>query len=182
MTAIAQTRIALLPPDVIHAERLFALIDESRGTLRAWLPWVDATRSVEDSRQFLAGVADGARNGAACASWLIERDGELAGCIDIHGISKLHRSGSLGYWLADRFVGGGVMGEAAAQALDIGFGELALNRIVIVAGMDNARSRAVAERLGFVREGVQREGLHLGGRYHDACQYSMLAGEWRARR
>ncbi|MEO4008597.1 GNAT family N-acetyltransferase, partial [Chromobacterium piscinae] len=175
MTAIAQTRIALLPPDVIHAERLFALIDESRGTLRAWLPWVDATRSVEDSRQFLAGAADGARNGGACASWLIERDGELAGCIDIHGISRLHRSGFLGYWLADRFVGGGVMGEAVAQALDIGFGKLALNRIAIVAGVANARSRALAERLGFVREGAQREGLHLHGRYHDACQYSMLA-------
>ncbi|MCD5327728.1 GNAT family N-acetyltransferase [Chromobacterium piscinae] len=182
MTAIAQTRIALLPPDVIHAERLFALIDESRGTLRAWLPWVDATRSVEDSRQFLAGAADGARNGGACASWLIERDGELAGCIDIHGISRLHRSGFLGYWLADRFVGGGVMGEAVAQALDIGFGKLALNRIAIVAGVANARSRALAECLGFVREGAQREGLHLHGRYHDACQYSMLAGEWRARR
>lgn len=182
MTAIAQTRIALLPPDVIHAERLFALIDESRGTLRAWLPWVDATRSVEDSRQFLAGAADGARNGGACASWLIERDGELAGCIDIHGISRLHRSGFLGYWLADRFVGGGVMGEAVAQALDIGFGKLALNRIAIVAGVANARSRALAERLGFVREGAQREGFHLHGRYHDACQYSMLAGEWRARR
>ncbi|MEN7432317.1 GNAT family protein [Chromobacterium sp. TRC.1.1.SA] len=182
MTAIAQTRIALLPPDVIHAERLFALIDESRETLRAWLPWVDATLSAEDSRQFLAGVAEGARSGSACASWLIALDGELAGCIDIHGISKLHRSGFLGYWLADRFVGKGVMGEAAAQALDAGFGTLELNRIAILAGVANARSRAVAERLGFVQEGAQREGLHLHGRYHDACQYSMLAGEWRARR
>ncbi|OQS09526.1 hypothetical protein B0T37_13985 [Chromobacterium violaceum] len=182
MSAIVQKRIVLLPPDIIHAGRLFALIDQSRDTLRAWLPWVDATRNEEDSRQFLAGVAEGARNGSVCASWLIERDGELAGCIDIHGISKLHRSGFLGYWLADRFVGKGVMSEAAAQALDIGFGALELNRIVIVAGVENVRSRAVAESLGFVREGVQREGLHLDGRYHDACQYSMLAGEWRARR
>ncbi|QND86559.1 Ribosomal-protein-L7p-serine acetyltransferase [Chromobacterium vaccinii] len=182
MTAIAQTRVALLPPDVAYAERLFALIDDSRETLRTWLPWVDAARSVEDSRQFLAGVAEGARSGSACASWLIGLDGELAGCIDIHGISKLHRSGFLGYWLADRFVGRGVMGEAAAQALDAGFGALELNRIAILAGVDNTRSRAVAERLGFVREGAQREGLYLHGRYHDACQYSMLAGDWRARR
>ncbi|MGC0153986.1 GNAT family N-acetyltransferase [Chromobacterium vaccinii] len=182
MTAVDQKRVALLPPDVADAERLFALIDESRETLRAWLPWVDATRNAEDSRQFLAGVAEGARSGSACASWLIARDGELAGCIDIHGISKPHRSGFLGYWLADRFVGGGLMSEAAALALDTGFGALELNRIAIVAGVANARSRAVAERLGFVREGVQRDGLHLHGRYHDACQYSMLAGDWRGRR
>ncbi|AUH52188.1 hypothetical protein CXB49_15890 [Chromobacterium sp. ATCC 53434] len=175
MTAVDQKRVALLPPDVADAERLFALIDESRETLRAWLPWVDATRGVDDSRQFLAGAAD-------AATWLIARDGELAGCIDIHGISKPHRSGFLGYWLADRFVGGGLMSEAAAQALDTGFGALELNRIVIVAGIDNGRSRAVAERLGFVREGVQRDGLYLRGRYHDACQYSMLAGDWRGRR
>ncbi|OHX15365.1 hypothetical protein BI343_03200 [Chromobacterium amazonense] len=181
MTTFAQTPLALLPPGVAHAERLFALIDESRQTLRAWLPWVDATRSVEDSRQFLAGIADGQRNGAACAAWLIESDGELAGCIDIHGISALHRSGYLGYWLADRFVGRGLMRGAAALALDIGFGEWGLNRIAILAGVENARSRAVAERLGFSLEGVQRDGLYLHGRHHDACQYSLLAREWKCR-
>lgn len=182
MTAATLEAIALLPPDVIHAERLFALIDESRASLRAWLPWVDATQTVEDSRQFLAAVAAGARDGGGCACRLIELDGELAGCIDIHGISPLSHSGFLGYWLADRFVGRGAMSGAVARMLDLGFGELGLNRLVILAGMDNARSRAVAERLGFALEGVQRDGLRLHGRYHDACQYSMLSREWRARR
>ncbi|OHX20388.1 GNAT family N-acetyltransferase [Chromobacterium sphagni] len=181
MTTATFERVALLPPDVAHAERLFALIDESRAGLREWLPWVDGTRKVEDSRQFLAGVAEGMRSGSSCACWLIELDGELAGCIDIHGDSVVNRSASLGYWLADRFVGRGAMSGAVAQALNAGFGELGLNRISIVAGMENRRSRAVARRLGFVEEGVQRQGLRLHGRYHDACQYSMLAREWRLR-
>ncbi|POZ63721.1 GNAT family N-acetyltransferase [Chromobacterium alticapitis] len=182
MTAAILQPISLLPPSVVHAERLFALIEASRASLRAWLPWVDATRSVEDSRAFLTGVTDGARDGAGCACWLIELNGELAGCIDIHGISKLNGSGLLGYWLADRFVGRGIMSGVVAQVLDVGFDDLGLNRIVIVAGVENARSRAVAERLGFAREGVQRDGLRLHGRFHDACQYSMLAREWRMRK
>ncbi|WP_434629558.1 GNAT family N-acetyltransferase [Chromobacterium sp. CV08] len=183
MSAIAlEPAVMLRGPRLDDAETLFSLVDASRATLRQWLPWVDGTVGVDDSRRFLAGVVDGARDGSACATWLIEVDGGMAGCIDIHGISRLNRSGYLGYWLADAHVGKGVMRRAVAQALDIGFGELELNRLCIDAAVDNVRSCRVAERLGFRREGVLREYLRLHGRYHDACQYSMLAREWTPRR
>jgi ribosomal-protein-serine acetyltransferase len=178
---LSETVVALRAPAVDDAPDLFARVDESRAALRQWLPWVDQTLSVDDSRVFLQEIAGGERNGARCATWLIEADGELAGCIDIHAISQLNRSAYIGYWLADRFVGRGLMRQAVRQALDIGFGELGLNRLGIAAAMANTRSRAVAERLGSTREGVLREYLCLRGQYLDACQYSMLAREWRAR-
>ena len=33
-----------------HAEQLFQLTDQSRESLREWLPWIDFTRTVADSR------------------------------------------------------------------------------------------------------------------------------------
>lgn len=34
------------------AEEIFSLIDASRSYLREWLPWVDATRTPDDSKAF----------------------------------------------------------------------------------------------------------------------------------
>lgn len=40
------------------------------------------------------------------------------------------------------------------------------------------KSRAVAERLGFQKEGLTREGIFVQGAYHDTVNYSMLKREW----
>jgi ribosomal-protein-serine acetyltransferase len=39
-----------------HAEELTALTDQNREHLRAWLPWVDANRTVEDRKTKFAEI------------------------------------------------------------------------------------------------------------------------------
>jgi ribosomal-protein-serine acetyltransferase len=68
---------------------------------------------------------------------------------------------------------------AAVRAL-IGhaFGVWGLHRIEIAAAVENARSRAIPERLGFREEGVRRDGERHGERYLDLVVYSLLDSEW----
>ena len=68
---------------------------------------------------------------------------------------------------------------AACRALvDHGFDALRLHRAVIRAATENAPSRAVAERLGFRLEGVEREAQLVNGEFVDLVRYALLSTEW----
>jgi ribosomal-protein-serine acetyltransferase len=90
-------------------------------------------------------------------------------------------AGSIGYWLAADAQGRGLMTRAVAACLDHAFAAWDLHRIEIRAAPDNARSRAVPERLGFVQEGILREAERHADRFGDLVVYAMLAADWRAR-
>ena len=36
-----------------HAQEVAELVDQNRVYLRQWLPWVDSSRTIEDSRAFI---------------------------------------------------------------------------------------------------------------------------------
>ncbi|MBD3643181.1 GNAT family protein, partial [Alcanivorax sp.] len=63
--------------------------------------------------------------------------------------------------------------------LKMGFDDFDLNKIEIRCAVDNHRSRAIAERLGFTHEATlsQSEWLYTG--YVDQALYSLLATEYR---
>src|SRR5207237_767367 len=81
-----------------------------------------------------------------------------------------------------RAQGRGTMTLAVARLVDYAFDVWQLHRVEIRAAVDNARSRAIPERLGFVQEGVMRDGERFGERYLDLVVYSMLDGDCRAPR
>ena len=58
------------------------------------------------------------------------------------------------------------------------FDDLGYRRLEWTCTTANAKSRRAADRLGFVFEGIMREGLTLKGRPCDICMYSLLAREW----
>jgi ribosomal-protein-serine acetyltransferase len=79
-----------------HAEQLADLTDRNRAHLRTWLPWVDASRTVEDSKNFIRSTLKhfAENNGFQAGIW---HEGRLAGVVGYHAIDWEYRSTSLGH-------------------------------------------------------------------------------------
>jgi ribosomal-protein-serine acetyltransferase len=108
------------------------------------------------------------------------RDDALAGVVGFYRVDRVHRTGGIGYWLAERHSGLGVMTACCRFVVRYGFETLDLNRIHIAAATENRRSRAIPERLGFTFEGVLRQNENLYGTFVDHAVYSLLRSEYDA--
>jgi len=159
-------------------DQVWSVIQRERDRLGVWMPWVEHTRTIEDERRFLQSVVADERTLDGLGLFV---DGRFAGGIgmrpDPFGIVA-----DIGYWIASPFEGRGIVTRAVRALLQIAFDELGLHRVSIRAGVENARSRAIPERLGFTLEGILRgEGRGRGG-FYDLAVYGLLEDEWRAGR
>jgi ribosomal-protein-serine acetyltransferase len=158
------------------AEELTEAIAANREHLARWLPWAES-HGFEDSVEYLdrKRVQIEANDGFEGA---IVLDGRIVGAAGFHGVDWINHSTSIGYWLAAEAVGRGLMSGAVTALLDHAFSTWDLHRVIIEVVVDNGRSRAIPERLGFREEALLREAKLIRGRYEDAVLYAMLASEW----
>lgn len=163
-----------------HAEELFRLVDGNREYLRQWLPWLDSNVSVKDNEEFIRHSHErfSKKEGVTAGIWY---KGALAGVISYVSLDMANRSGVIGYWLAAGHQGKGLATRACAAMIDYGCLDLGLNRIVIRAATDNRKSQAVPLRLGFTREGVERQAEWVNDRFVDLVVFSLLRDEWLGR-
>ncbi len=161
-----------------HASALFKLVDSNRQHLRVWLPFVDAYRSVSAASDFIARFRKKSvdEDGLALGIWFKE---ELAGVITFDRFDWTNRATLIGYWLGLPFQGKGLMSRACTALVDIAFSRLNLNRVEVWCAFENARCRAVPERLGFKLEGVLREREWIYNHFVDMAAYSLIASEWK---
>ncbi|EHN59606.1 GNAT family N-acetyltransferase [Oenococcus kitaharae] len=176
--SINQHQVRLLFPDQSQAKDLIEQINQDRESLSRWMSWTKETNNVQDELRFI----DYARQQNAKNSLLeltIEVDGKAIGMIDLHNISNHHHRAEVGYWLSSSYQGSGIVTQSLRQLIEIAFGELAFNKIIIMAESENLKSQAVAKRLGFQHEGTLREEYFVAGKYRDLEVYSMLAAEYK---
>src|SRR5580658_1776590 len=162
MTAIPRvpihtSRLVLEPVAHDHDADLFQASLESRPELLPWMPW-----AVDLSPESQAAYADRALPDweAGSPAFAITEHGVAVGVIGLIRITNSEYE--IHYWLATDRTGQGFVTEAAQALLEWAPGALGATRIVLHAGMENRRSLAVAERLGFTRDG-ELEGGMTGG-------------------
>lgn len=168
--------IELHPLELAHAEARFQLVIANRKYLRQWMPWVDGVREIADAKAVIEQNIEQRRNDVAYQLGIWFR-GQLCGAIGLHAINWPNRFVSLGYWLDAGHQGRGIMTACCRAVVDHAFDGLRLNRVIIRCAVENRRSRAIPERLGFTLEGILRDGEWLYDHYVDLASYAQLSRE-----
>jgi RimJ/RimL family protein N-acetyltransferase len=104
-------------------------------------------------------------------------DERVLGGASLYDVDLDQRRAALGYWLAPEARGRGVATHAVRLLARWAFDALRLVRLELTCGPDNLASQRVAERCGFVREGVLRSHLEHKGKRRDSVVFSLLPGE-----
>ncbi len=144
--------------------------------LRPWMPWATSL-ALEAERDFAERAALGWERDDGWA-FVALLDGEVSGTVGLHAFEPAINLAELGYWIRSDVCGRGLATEAASAVVAFGFEELGLHRIDLFAGCENQASVRVAEKVGFVREGLARRRLR-GEDYYDAYMYGLLATDAR---
>jgi ribosomal-protein-serine acetyltransferase len=169
--------IVLEPIDHHHAEALYELVQLNRLHLREWLPWVDHMRTVDDFRKYINSSKQRFANNAEIG-YVIMASHHMIGRLGLYNIDLANKSASIGYWLDKQWLGKGIITRGCKAVIDEGFSRLHLNRIEIRAAVENYKSQAIPERLGFKKEGIIRQGEFVNNQFIDLYVYSLLKEEW----
>lgn len=108
----------------------------------------------------------------------IEIEGEPAGGIGIHPQSDIHRrNAELGYWLAEKHWGRGIMTKAVREMVDLAFRKYDIDRIFARPFSNNPGSQRVLEKAGFRLEGRFEKTLIKNGELLDELIYAIRRKE-----
>ncbi|MCB9337913.1 MAG: GNAT family N-acetyltransferase [Lewinellaceae bacterium] len=156
---------------------VFAVVDAHRAYLREWLPWVDPTKTEEDTNTFIRESMQHNTNGTRLTTFILSGE-EVAGSLGVVLFNRDHKKCEVGYWLREDLQGRGIMTKALACFCEHLFTAKSMNRIEILIASGNERSKGVPKRLGFKMEGVLRQALFMYGKYYNVELYSLLKDEW----
>ena len=168
--------LGVRPLEAEDARELYALIEANREYLARWMPWAEGQDLAGTERFIVEAEEQLARDDGFQAK--VAPEGEIVGVAGFHSIDWINRNTSIGYWLAENAQGKGTMTGVVHALVSHAFQEWELHRIEIHCAPENARSRAIPERLGFREEARLRETELVQGRYLDSVVYGMLEEEW----
>ena len=174
-------RLVLRPFHRRDADPLVEAVWASLPELSRWLPWPHPRYGRSDALRFIRDSAAAWQEGRANdLSIHTHADGAThLGNISVWPTSRREQTGEVGYWVRSDATRQGIATEAAARVVQVAFEEMALHRVVLRVAVGNQASERVAEKLGFVQEGVLRKEVLVAGTWLDHTLWAMLDEEFR---
>lgn len=177
-------RLELRPFRRRDLEPLLEAVTDSFDELELWLPWVHRSYGRSDGIRFIRDSS---------AAWVEGRAHDFAiryrtapdrhvGNISVWPTSRRERAGEVGYWIRSSETGSGVATEAGARVLQVAFEEMELHRVTLRIATGNTRSERVAEKLGFIHEGLLRKEVLVRGIWMDHTLWALLDEEYKLER
>lgn len=188
--------IRTLHPD--DTEELFSLLEQNRSRLR---PWVDPSalpETVQAARKFAIECYFGSLDPLIAIDtpyiaemmpyfpamnppmemgiWL---NGNLAGEITLTRLPDSETTAEFGYWIAADKEGSGVITRCVAALMHYAIDNMGIERFIIGCAVENQRSRAIPERLGYQLQATIPNGEVVGQSVYDRVIYGIEATAWR---
>ncbi|MBR3507285.1 MAG: UDP-4-amino-4,6-dideoxy-N-acetyl-beta-L-altrosamine N-acetyltransferase [Lachnospiraceae bacterium] len=117
-----------------------------------------------------------------CAQFIIVENGENQrdiGTTFIKNIDHNNHNGEYGIFIGeDSARGKGLAVSATYETLKYGFEELKLHRIYLTVMADNVPAISTYEKVGFIKEGIMRDGFLRYDGYVDIVMMAMLKSGW----
>lgn len=169
--------VSIRPVRLRDARALERELLDNRSWLRQWEATSPHAPTVFDTRASIRSLQANARSGFGLP-YIIEYEGQLAGQLNVSGISYGSlSSATIGYWVAERFAGRNLTPTAVALATDYCFYQFGLHRMEICIRPENVPSLRVVEKLGFRYEGLRRRYIHIDGEWRDHFCFALVVEE-----
>lgn len=167
------SKVILKRQDFSAAREVFRSVDQDRARLGRFLPWVDATLSIEDSKMYIDWARRQWDEARVFDYGIYLPDERYLGNAGAHGISWPHHSCEIGYWILGEFEGQGFISDTV-KCLEAALFAHGFHRIEIRCDPTNLRSKAVPERLGYHQEAHFRRHQLIQGRWRDTLVFAKL--------
>lgn len=156
---------------------IFEAIDSQREYLGKWLPFVEFTKEISDTEEFVGSIVNAPKDRFELV-FTIRKQHKLIGLIGFKDTDRSNRKTEIGYWLSEKYQKQGIITRAVEKLCDFAFNELDMNRVQIKCAVGNQSSIKIPKRLGFKSEGIEREGeLLTGNIFTDLEIYSKLKSD-----
>jgi ribosomal-protein-serine acetyltransferase len=163
-----------------HAQAMTDLIVRNQARLARWEPWAEQPATLDGTRAYIrAALEDFVRGRQISTIMAIDGGARFIGRCGIR-INTYAGSGDIGYWIYADYEGRGITSRESRALISSVFAEHGLTKMELRTSVENVRSRALAERLGFTFEGILPGGLRFVSRADDVALYGMPAARWNA--
>lgn len=177
LPAISGERVLLRTPTMADFEEWSALRERSRAFLSPWEPlWPsdDLTRGA--FRRRLRRYAEDQRTDQAYPFFVFRKEDRLlVGGLTLANVRRgVSQTGSMGYWMGERYAGQGLMTAAVSAFMPYAFSTLRLHRVEAACIPTNVASMRLLQRVGFVREGYAQKYLCINGSWQDHLLFARI--------
>lgn len=183
LLTLTTARLLLRVPTPDDADGMCRYVTENRNHLSPWDPArTDEYFTVDYWRREFETVVKEVREGTRLQFVLMSRTnsrGPIQGqCTYSNIVRGPFQAAYLGYALARRVEGQGLMEEALRATIDYCFGVLNLHRIMANYTPGNSRSARLLKKLGFAPEGYARDYLRIAGEWQDHVLTTLINDAW----
>jgi len=171
--------IQLISPKLDMDRALFDLIETNRSFLDQHITFAQNKTSVEKVNAFLREIIN-FNFGGQKFNMMIMHEDRIAGILGFHRILPIDARAEIGYWIGESFQGNGILTKSMPKFLQYGFDALAINRVELLTLSTHHRSISLANRTGFIQEGILKQYYFMHGAHHDAYIYSLLKSDFKS--